>query len=178
MCPITAAEISRMAEYVYAKLLLDDERNRVGGRDEYARIAEVVRSQYRAEGRNPDELVPKWRYEDLSTRAPRQGKITVSPGNQREEDYCVETRAGRRPTCGDVESTQVTRGDFCFSGGACVHRSVIRRVNVLTCRRPILHPSAASRPLNIREPAKGNSRCNWSRGRMIARSAQDTGRGR
>ena len=57
-------------------------------------------------------------------------------------------------------------------------RIPIRRISVLTCRRPILHPSAASRPLNIREPAKGNSRCNWSRRRMIVRSAQDTGRGK
>src|SRR6266446_5259626 len=31
----------------------------------------------------------------------------------------------------------------------------MRRINVFTCRRPILHPSAASRPLSIREPAKG-----------------------
>jgi hypothetical protein len=31
---LTAAEISRMAEYVYAKLLQDDEGIRVGGREE------------------------------------------------------------------------------------------------------------------------------------------------
>lgn len=30
----------------------------------------------------------------------------------------------------------------------------IRRISVLTCRRPILLPSAASRPRNTREPAK------------------------
>jgi hypothetical protein len=62
---LTAAEISRMAEYVYAKVLQDDERIRVGGRDEYARITEGARGEYRAEGRNPDEFVPLWRYEDL-----------------------------------------------------------------------------------------------------------------
>jgi hypothetical protein len=33
--------------------------------------------------------------------------------------------------------------------------------------------AAASRPRNIREPAKGNSRCSLSRRHMIARSAAD-----
>jgi hypothetical protein len=54
-----------MAEYVYAKELQDDERTRVGGRDEYARIVEAARREYVVEGRNPDELVPLWRYGDL-----------------------------------------------------------------------------------------------------------------
>ena len=54
----------------------------------------------------------------------------------------------------------------------------ILRISVATCRRPTLLPSAASRCRNIREPAKGNSRCSSSSCRISARSGEDTGRGR
>ena len=54
----------------------------------------------------------------------------------------------------------------------------ILRISVFTCRRPILHPSAASKPLSIREPAKGYSRCSRSSRRMIVRSASGSGRGK
>jgi integrase len=75
---LTNTEISRMAEYVYAKELQDDERTRVGGRDEYARIAELARREYLAEGRNPDELVPLWRYEDLPKYGLSAAQLTMS----------------------------------------------------------------------------------------------------
>src|SRR5665647_2580269 len=44
-------------------------------------------------------------------------------------------------------------------------------ISVLTCRRPILHPCKASRPRNIREPAKGYSRCSRSGGHAASRAA-------
>src|SRR6516162_7908185 len=53
----------------------------------------------------------------------------------------------------------------------------IRFISVFTCRRPILHPSAASRPRNMREPAQGNCRCSRSRRRITSTSLADTGRG-
>lgn len=62
---LTAAEITRMAEYVYAKELQDDERIRVGGRDEYARIRKAARKEAEASGKDPDQIVPLWRYENL-----------------------------------------------------------------------------------------------------------------
>jgi hypothetical protein len=50
----------------------------------------------------------------------------------------------------------------------------IRFISVFTCRRPIWHPSAASRPRNMREPAKGDCRCSLSRRRITSRSLADT----
>jgi integrase len=62
---LSAAEIDRMAEYVYAKTLEWDERVRVGGRDELQRMLVTVRRDYVAAGRDPDEIIPFHRYEDL-----------------------------------------------------------------------------------------------------------------
>jgi hypothetical protein len=55
---LAAAEIDRMAEYVYAVTLEWDERFRVGGRDELQRVLATVRRDYTVEGRDPDEIVP------------------------------------------------------------------------------------------------------------------------
>lgn len=55
---LNEAEISRMAEYVFAKVLAWDERIRVGGRDELKRIEVDAQREARAEGR---ELGP-WAY--------------------------------------------------------------------------------------------------------------------
>jgi hypothetical protein len=62
---LTTAEINRMAEYIYAKTLAWDERVRVGGRDELQRMAATVRRDAAAEGRDPAEIIPFYRYEDL-----------------------------------------------------------------------------------------------------------------
>ncbi|SIO41530.1 Transposase [Bradyrhizobium erythrophlei] len=50
--------------------------------------------------------------------------------------------------------------------------------NQITAWKSQLEGGAASRPRNIREPAKGYSRCSRSRRCMISRSAEETGRGR
>jgi len=62
---LSAAEIDRMAEYVYATTREWDERVRVGGRDELQRMLATVRRDYVTEGRDPDEIIPFYRYEDL-----------------------------------------------------------------------------------------------------------------
>jgi hypothetical protein len=49
-------------------------------------------------------------------------------------------------------------------------------ISVLTCRRPILHPSAASRSRNIREPAKGNSRLSGFHPTLVLKASQTCGR--
>jgi hypothetical protein len=58
---LSAAEVARMAEYVYAKTLEWDERVRVGGRDELHRMLATVRRDAAAD---PDEIIPFYRYED------------------------------------------------------------------------------------------------------------------
>jgi hypothetical protein len=57
------------------------------------------------------------------------------------------------------------------AGPGCLNS---RRISVLTCPRPILHPSAANRPLNIREPAKGSWKNNVRYVRPANRDSYDT----
>jgi hypothetical protein len=62
---LSAAEIDRMAEYVYGKALQWDERIRVGGRDELKRMLTIVRKEAVAEGRDPNDIKPVASYETL-----------------------------------------------------------------------------------------------------------------
>ncbi|MGZ5871337.1 MAG: DUF6538 domain-containing protein, partial [Bradyrhizobium sp.] len=62
---LSRTEIDRMAEYVYAKALEWDELVRVGGRDELQRMLATVRRDAASEGRDPNEIIPFYRYEDL-----------------------------------------------------------------------------------------------------------------
>ena len=54
-----------LAEYVYAKELQWDGRFRDGGRDQLRRDMVTLRKQAVADGRDPDEIIPMYRYEDL-----------------------------------------------------------------------------------------------------------------
>jgi hypothetical protein len=60
---LSAIEIERMAEYVYAKALAWDERIRVGGRDELKRMEIELRKELKNEGRELE--APAYRYQDL-----------------------------------------------------------------------------------------------------------------
>jgi len=62
---LTTAEIDRMAEYVYAKALAWDERFRVGGRDQLQRDLVTLRKEAKSKGRDPNEITPFYRFEDL-----------------------------------------------------------------------------------------------------------------
>jgi hypothetical protein len=75
---LSTAEIDRMAEYVYAKALQWDERFRVGGRDQLQRDLVTLRKESVAEGRDPDEIIPFYRYEDLPKYGLSSAQLAVS----------------------------------------------------------------------------------------------------
>lgn len=75
---LSTAEISRMAEYVYAKALQWDERFRIGGRDQLQRDMVTLRKEAIAEGRDPDEIIPFYRYEDLPKYGLSSPQLAVS----------------------------------------------------------------------------------------------------
>jgi hypothetical protein len=62
---LSAAEIERMAEYIYGKALQWDERIRAGGRDELRRMFATIRKEAVAEGEDPAEIKPAYSYETL-----------------------------------------------------------------------------------------------------------------
>jgi integrase len=64
---LSDAEISRVAEYVYAKELGWDQRVREGGRDELKRMLNSARKQAKEDGEDPDEIQPWWQYNELPT---------------------------------------------------------------------------------------------------------------
>jgi hypothetical protein len=78
---LSAAEISRMAEYVYAKDLEWDQRIREGARDELQRMLASVRKEAKAEGEDPDEIQPAYNYEEL----PRYGLSQAQLADNREQ---------------------------------------------------------------------------------------------
>jgi hypothetical protein len=75
---LSTAEISRMAEYVYAEALQWDERFRIGGRDQLLRDMVTLRKEAVAEGRDPDEIIPFYRYDDLPEFGQSRAQLAVS----------------------------------------------------------------------------------------------------
>lgn len=78
---LSVAEISHMAEYVYAQALAWDERLRVGGRDQLQRDLITLRKEAKADSEDPGEIRPFYRYDNL----PRYGLSAAQLADNREQ---------------------------------------------------------------------------------------------
>lgn len=95
-------EVSRMAEYVYAKALAWDERIRVGGRDQLKRDLATLRKEAKAEGEDPDEIKPFYAYETL----PRYG-LSIDQLTDNRDQLVDDLRAAREALArSDISAVQ------------------------------------------------------------------------
>jgi integrase len=163
---LTVPEIERMAEYVHGEALRWDERLRVGGRDEMARMLKAIRKEAAAEGENPDDIKPAYAYSAL----PPHGLSAQQLADNREQ--LVEDLKGMREALamGDISAVMDQTADAldtfginldpksrsCSTLGIAVLRAYVRALEDIEKRNaghPVETPAPPHAPLST--PASG-----------------------
>jgi len=141
---ISDTEISRVAEYVYAKELAWDERFRVGGRDQLKRDLVTLRKEAKAEGEDPDEIRPWWRHEELPTfglsleqLARQREEVLEELRSMREQLALSNVLAVQDQTAGALETFGINLDPMSKAYpkvGAAVLRAYVRALEDITKR--------------------------------------------